>query len=79
MEWIRIGLRRIYDGFLWLEGGPIKLRKRIIHRVTSFPTLDQHKTVRSDSKEAVEKNTGEKWSKRGISIDTIKDPLLEFL
>ena len=33
-EWIRIVLSRIHDGCLWLESGPIKLTKRIIHRVT---------------------------------------------
>ena len=36
-------------------------------------------TLRSDSKEAIEKNTGEKWNKRCMNIDTIKDPLVEFV
>ena len=77
-EWIRLVLRRIHDGSLWLEDGPIKITKRIGHRVTRYPTLDQHKTLRSDSKEVIEKNTGAKWNKRGMKIDTIQDPLIDF-
>ena len=44
-----------------------------------FPTLNQHKTLRSDSKEAIERNTRAKWNKRGMTIDTITDPLLDFV
>ena len=72
-------LSQIHDGSLWLENGPIKITKRIINRVTSYPTLDQPKTLRSDSKEVIEKNIGEKWNKRGMKIDTITDPLLDFV
>ena len=72
-------MSRIHDGCVWLEAGPVKITKRIVHRVTGFPTLDQHKTLRSDSKEAIEMNTGAKWNKRGMTIDTITDPLLDFL
>ena len=39
-EWIRIVLSQIHDGSLWVEGGPINITKRIIHRLTSYPTLD---------------------------------------
>ena len=77
-EWIRIVLSRIHDGCLWLEGGPIKITKRIMHRVTGFPTLDRYETLQSDSKEAIENNTGAKWNKRGMTIDTITDPILDF-
>ena len=58
IEWIRLVLSRIHDGCLWLEGGPIKIKKRFIHRVIGYPTLDQSKTLRSDSKEVIEKNIG---------------------
>ena len=57
-KWIRISLRKIHDGSLWLEDGPVKISKRIIHRVTGYPTLEWPKTLRSDSKESIEKNTG---------------------
>ena len=77
-EWIRLVLSIIHDGSLWLEYVPIKISKRIIHRVTGYPTLDWHKTLRSDSKEVIEMNTGAKWNKRGMTIDTIQDPLVEF-
>ena len=78
MEWIRVVLSRIHDGCLWLEDGPIKLSKRIIHSVNGYLTLERPKTLRSDSKEAIEKNTGAKWNNSGMTIDTIKDPLVEF-
>ena len=78
IEWIRIVLSRIHDGSLWLEIGPIKITKKKFHRVTSFPTLDWPKTLRSDKREAIEKNTGAKWNNRGMTIDTITEPLLDF-
>ena len=34
----------------------IKITKRIIHRVTGYPTLDWPKILKSDSKEVIEKN-----------------------
>ena len=71
-------LSQIHDGSLWLDNGPINITKRIIHRVTSYPTLDQPKTLRSDSKEVIEKKTKEKWNKRGMIIDIVTDPLLNF-
>ena len=61
-----------------MDNGPIKITKRIIHRVTSYPTLDQPKTLRSDSKEVIKKNIGAIWNKRGMTIDSIIDPLIEF-
>ena len=53
----------------------MKITKKNFHRVTGFPTLDQPKTLRSDKRETIEKNTGAKWNNRGMKIDTIKDPL----
>ena len=50
----------------------------MVHRVTRFPTLDRPKTLRSDKRETIEKNTGAKWNNRGMKIDTIKYPLLYF-
>lgn len=40
MEWVRIILRKIHDGCIWLEDGPIKLSKIIIHRLIGYPTLE---------------------------------------
>ena len=68
-----------YDGFIWLERGPIKITKRIIHKVTRFPTLDWPRALRSDAKKVIEKNTGAKWNKRGMTIDTITNPLINFV
>ena len=79
MEWIRIVLSRIHDGAFWLETKPMKITKKFFNRVTGFPTLDQPKTLRSDKRETIEKNTGAKWNNRGMKIDTIKDPLLDFV
>ena len=50
----------------------------MVHRVTGFPTLDQPKTLRSDKRETIEKNTGAKWNNRGMTIDTITKSLLDF-
>lgn len=49
-----------------------------IHSVIGYPTLDWPKTLRSDSKEEIKKNTGAKWNKRGMTIDTIQEPLVDF-
>ena len=52
--------------------------KKVVHRVIGFPTLDSPRSLRSDAKETIEKNTGAKWNKRGMRIDTIIDPLINF-
>ena len=55
-EWIKIILSFIHDGSIWLEGGPVKIKKLIVHRVTGYPTLDQYYAIRRDEKEVIEKN-----------------------
>ena len=70
-EWIHIVLSQIHDGSFWLEIGPVKVKKKIVHKVIGFPTLDQSKTLRSDKREAIDKNTGTKWNNRGMTIDTV--------
>ena len=57
-KWIKIVLSGIHGDFIWLENGPIKITKRIINRVIGYPTLDRPKSMQSDSKEIIEKNTG---------------------
>lgn len=79
IEWIRIVLSRIHDSSLWLDNGPIKITKRIIQRVTGYLALDWPKTLRSDSKEVIEKNIGAMWNKRGMKIVTITNPLIDFV
>ena len=58
IEWIKTVHSRIHDKSIWLEDGPIKIKKRIIQRVIGYPTLDRSKTMRSDAKEATKKNIG---------------------
>ena len=77
-KWIRIVLSRIHDGAFWLETGLVKFTKKIVNKVTGFQTLDWLITLRSDKREAIEKSTGVKWNNRGMKIDTIKDPLIDF-
>ena len=77
-EWIRIVLSRIHNGAIWLEKGLVRITKKIVHRVTGFPTLDRPKNLKSDKRETIEKNTGAKWNNRGMTIDTIIEPLLDF-
>ena len=56
----------------------MKITKKIVHRVTGFPTLDRPKRLRSEKRKKIENNTGAKWNNMGMTIDTIKDPLLDF-
>ena len=56
----------------------MKITKRIVHRVTSYPTLEWLRAIRSDAKEVIEKNTSAMWNKRGMTIDTIMNPLIDF-
>lgn len=35
--------------------------------------------MHSDAKEVIEENTGAIWNKRGMSIDSILDPLIAFV
>ena len=56
-EWIHIVLSRINDEAFWLEIGPVKITKKMVHRVTGFPTLDRPKTLRSDKKETIENSS----------------------
>ena len=44
-KWICIVLSQIHDGAFWLETGPVNITKKIVHRVTGFPTLDPSKTL----------------------------------
>ena len=78
IEWVHIVLSRIHDGAFWLETGPVKFTKKTIHRVTGIPTLDRPKTLCSDKREVIERNIGARWNNRGMAIDTIIEPLLDF-
>ena len=79
VEWIKIVLSRIHDMKLWLEKGPIKITKSIIHQVTRYPTIDKVKSVQCQANNIVEELTKAKWSNRGMSIDGIHDPVIEFV
>ena len=61
-----------------MDRGPVKITKRIVHRVTGFPTLEWPRAIRSDAKDILKKNTGAQWNKRGMTIDTIMNPLTDF-
>lgn len=45
IEWIKVVLRRINDMELWLEIGLVKITKKVVHAVTSYPTFDKKKTM----------------------------------
>ena len=53
IEWIKIVLRIIHDGSIWLENGPFKIKKKIVHSVIGYTTLDRPKTMRRESKEII--------------------------
>ena len=46
-----------------MEDGPVRISKRIVHRVIGFPTLDRPKTLKSDSREVIEEDTRAKLNK----------------
>ena len=71
-------MSKIHDNSIWLEKGPEKITKNIVHRVTGYPTLDHPMTMRSEVKDVIERNTGDVWNKQGMTIDTITDPLIVF-
>lgn len=56
VEWINIVLSCIHDMKVWLEGGPIKINKAIIHQVTRYPTLDRLKIMKCVAINDVEKS-----------------------
>ena len=62
-KWIKIVLSRIHDNSVWLDNEMVKIKKKILHKVTGYPTPDQTKTMRSESIEVIEKNTGAVWNK----------------
>ena len=62
-KWIKIVFIRIHDNSIWLDNGLVKITKKIVHRVIGYPTLDQPKTMRSESKEVIEENTWAVWNK----------------
>ena len=55
-ERIKIVLSRIHDNSIWLDNGPVNIIENIVHRVIGYPTLSQPKTMRTESKEVIEKN-----------------------
>ena len=57
-EWIKIVLSQIHDRCIWLVKGLVKIMKRIVHRVTGYPTLEWSCTIRSAAKEVTKKNSG---------------------
>lgn len=63
---------------MWLDFGLMKINKRVIHLVTGYPTLNHAKSIKYDSRELIERETDATWNERGMSIDNIQDPLVEF-
>lgn len=78
-EWIKMVLSRIHDNSIWLDNGPIKITMKIVRRVIGYPTLDLSKTLKSEEKEVIKRNTRVVWNKQGMTIDTIIDPLIYFI
>ena len=50
-----------------------------LHSVSGYPTLDRPKSMRSDAKEFIEKNTGAMWNKRRMPIDIIVGSMVAFI
>lgn len=78
-EWIKVVLSRIHDIKYSLKNRPIENTKKIIHRVTCYPTIDRKKTMRSMSLEEIEANIGVDQNRCGLSITNIFDPIIELV
>ena len=57
--------------FLW--DGLAEIMKMMMHRVTSYPTLDRKKTMQFLSQGEFEANTGVEWNRCGFSITSISN------
>jgi hypothetical protein len=77
-EWIKVILSRVHDMCIWLDNGPVKITKNMIHRVTRYPIVNGKQTMRDNNKEEITLNTGAIWNNRGMTISTIKDLELDF-
>ena len=71
-------MEKIYYGHLLQQKNLVKINKTIIYRVIGYPTLGWPKRMHCDAKETIERDTGAIWNKRGMSIDTVSNPLVEF-
>lgn len=69
----------IHNRCFWFENDPIKITKHKIHRVTGYPILDPAKSMSCGVHEIIKKEIGAKWNKCGMIIDSIFDPMVEFL
>lgn len=78
IEWIEIVLSRIYDMKFWLSNGLVEITKKMIHKITSYPTLEKKKTMRSLSQEEVKARASAKWNGWGLSITNISNLLIKF-
>ena len=70
-KWIQIVSTHIHDNYISLEGGPIKIMKRIINWVLGYLTLDRPMGTQSDAKETIEKNISVMLNKRCLFIQLL--------
>lgn len=79
VKWIKIVLRKVHDMKIWLESGPAKITKDMIHQVTDYLILIGKKIMRCQSKEIIQTNTQVVWNKRGMAISTITNLEIDFV
>lgn len=77
-ELIRVVLSHFHDGIFWLEN-LIQVKKRMISRVTGYPTTNKVKAFRSTARAEIEKNTSASWDGRALKIASIVDPEVKFM
>lgn len=78
IECIKVVLSWTHDMKFWLHNGPFEITKKMIHKVTDYPTLDKKKIMRSLSHKEVEYNISAKWNGWGFSITNTSNPLIKF-
>lgn len=76
-KWVRFILSCVHDMEIWLEQ-PIKITKKMVHRVTGLPMLDRPKATKNIPRNELAQKTRAVWDGRGIKLNAVTDVELKF-
>lgn len=77
IKWIRFILRRVCDMSFYLKK-PMKIMKKMVHQVMSYPMLDRLKTTKTLALGELIKKTLEEWDERGLKINNVTNIEIKF-
>lgn len=72
VKWIRFIIIYVHNGKLWLDH-PIKILKKMIHKITTLPMLNKAKTTKILGWVELAKKTLAKWDIRGMNLSRLID------